>query len=112
MSIKNNPAAKGMLRATAEMGIIIDKWEADENGVPNKIFISVPEHSEIYTIDFSTGDEKEELSGNVLAQQFKKIIRRQNKDIIVMYKIRKDETWTEEKGKIAQKNIEHQMNQM
>ena len=95
--LNNNALAKGMLIATTEMGIVIDKWETDDKGMPNKVFISVPEHSEINTMDFYSGQECEELSGEVLAQQFKKIMRRQNENLIVMSKIRKNEIWTKEK---------------
>ena len=106
----NNALAKGMLIATTEMGIIIDKWETDENGLPNKVFISVPEISEINTIDFCSGQEYEELSGYTLAQRFKKIMRRQNENLIVMSKIRKNEVWTKEKNIRAKENMKRELN--
>ena len=108
--LNNNALAKGMLIATTEMGIVIDKWETDDKGMPNKVFISVPEHSEINTMDFYSGQECEELSGEVLAQQFKKIMRRQNENLIVMSKVRKNENWTKEKSIVAKENMKKELN--
>lgn len=106
--------SKGFLLSVAEMGIVIDKWEEDENGIPTVVYISVPEHSEERLFE---QEDKEvtgpELAGTVLAKQFRAIIKLFTKDcssIKIMSKTRIGEYWTKAKAKKAIKEMAEQIN--
>ena len=112
--MKKEILSKGFLLSVTEMGITIDKWEEDENGIPTVVYISVPEHSEERLFE-QEGKEANgpELAGTVLAKQFRAIIKLLTKDcssIKIMSKTRMGEYWTKAKAKKAIKKMAEQIN--
>lgn len=112
--MKKEILSKGFLLSVAEMGIVIDKWEEDENGIPTVVYISVPEHSEEKFQDKKGAKlSGQELAGETLAQQFKAILQllsRTRNPIKVMSKTRVGEYWTKEKAQKAIQKMAKQIN--
>lgn len=83
-------------------GIVIDRKENDS--IPNIVYISVPEKS--YKLD----DNGYELSGKILARQFKEMYQYICPDsYIVKFKIRSGDYWTKEKSDVARKSITREL---
>ena len=90
---------KAMLITWAEFGIVVEKTKVDEQG-HDRIYISVPEHS------YHKDVHNEEMSGMKLASRIKTTLKDLGAtNVILLARVRKGETWTEEQGKSARENM-------
>lgn len=89
---------EAMMISWAGFGVIIEHEKETEDRL--EISISVPEHSYAYSND------GREMSGDALAVRFKTIMSEMGvKRLIVKYRIRSGENWTEGMRKQAEQNM-------
>lgn len=89
---------KAMMISLAGFGVIIEREKETEDKL--EISISVPEHSYAYSND------GREMSGDALAARFKTIMSEMGvKRLVVKYRIRSGEIWTESMRKQAEQNM-------
>lgn len=89
---------KAMMISWAGFGVVVEHEKETEDRL--EISISVPEYSYAYSND------GRELSGDALAVRFKTIMSEMGvKRLVVKYRIRSGEIWTESMRKQAEQNM-------